>query len=242
VAQIQFGIDNRTVVNDDIHDHVNKQNNTPDGVTHGVRVQDSSLHRTQFGLNAGTSTSNKTTSVQLMEASDKVKVLGNETDPTTAAYLQKVLPVAEEAQRVADEARAQEAQSEADIDKAAAIQNPIAQQIFDEMKGVGLQHKAAIIVSSMKGDINGAHVATQRLADVLQEDVGMVGAKVDILRETLSRQIQSVCASHGVDFAAFSSWADRFASDTAMTCLVNHIEAGSPAKAWGPLIRKFQGQ
>jgi hypothetical protein len=241
VASKQFNADNTVHTGDrDINDIISHNGATPDGQRHGVRVQDSSLHR--FQQNGGPTTStNKTTQVQLMAASDKVKMLGTETDAKTAEYLAKTLPVAAEAQRVRDAAQAVEAESEADMDKAAEIQNPIGREIYEEMRSVGIQHKAALIVSSLKGDARGAAVATQRLADVLQQDVGMVGTKVDILRAELSKQIQSVCASNGVPFEQFSSWADRHASDTAASCLVNHIEGGSPARAWLPLIGRFQG-
>jgi hypothetical protein len=243
VASIQFNADGTVNHGDrDINDIVSDNGATRDGVQHGVRVQDSSLHRFQQNGGPTTSTS-KTTQVQLHEASDKVQTIGGHTtDAKTAEYLAKTLPVAAEAQRAWDAAQAVEAQSEADMDKAAEIQNPIGREIYEEMRSVGIQHKAALIVSSLKGDARGAAVATQRLADVLQQDAGMVGAKVDILRSELSKQIQSVCASNGVSFEQFSAWADRHASDTAASCLVNHIEGGSPARAWLPLIRRYQGR
>jgi hypothetical protein len=225
----------------DINDIITHNGATPDGQHHGVRVQDNRLHR--FQQNGGPTTStNKTTSVQLLEASDKVRTVGgHETDAKTAEYLAKTLPVAAEAQRVADEAHAQQAMTEAESDKALEIPNAIGRQIFDEMSSVGINHQAALIVSSLKGDARGTNVAVQRLADVMGEDVGMVGAKVDILRTELSRQIEGLCRANGVDFQAFSSWADRHAPDTAASCLVRHVQSKSPTRAWLPLVRKFQG-
>jgi hypothetical protein len=242
---VTFGVDQRSVVNDDLNSHVQRPNALSDAAkAHvGVRVNNTTdTFRYQQNARPATATP-KVTSVQLAAKTGLVKVGGFEVTPEVAATLAEVAPSltenpsikAAEAALEADKARedattAEELGRHADDNLEAHHQHLIGE--------VSPQNLISLMVYGQKNETPSADLL-RTIAQEMGEPLDSAIDKVNAVIGGVHRQFTNMAKAVGVDPEKAAVWLREHRKDTSMVVSQAHLMRRD-VRAWLPLLSDYQ--
>jgi hypothetical protein len=252
-SAIQLGFHNEVIGNDATA--ISKAATTPGQAladndprrVNAIRILEGATFRTQ----GGSTTHVGDERVQLIDRGNSVVVGGVRTSPEAALTLQKQAPhLTQSGPQNIDPGETREAELAKAVEQADretgdfdTISNEIGRAVVQELRGVGQGSLIPVVLSLMSADSRKSAIVTQRLSEVMNEDVSLTRGKVQVAMDTLARQCQKYVESTGASFEDFSAWAQRSHAETSANVMVRHATGnGKVSELWGPLLRMYSSR